>query len=86
MSGIPTSPSSGPNANAACDDTIQSCPFKEEENWIELEYLYCDGTGVSGANYCVTDNDSGAIVAQGTLDANGYAWCALPEPVNNVFL
>ena len=59
-----------------------TCPL--EQNWIELNYLYCDGTGVGGASYRVIFDDTGAVVAQGKLDANGYAKCFLPVSINNV--
>ena len=65
------------------DNPVQPCPV-QEKNWIELEYLYCDETGVAGARYRVTNDDDNSIVAQGTLDDNGYAWCELPISVNNV--
>ena len=65
------------------DDPVQQCPL-EEKNWIELEYLYCDGTGVADAHYRVINNDDGGVVAQGLLDGNGYAWCELPPQINNV--
>ena len=66
------------------DDPIQPCPL-QNQNWIELEYLYCDDTGVAGAHYYVINNDNGTIIAQGILDAAGYAWCGLPESVDNIF-
>lgn len=39
---------------------------------------------MAGAGYQVTDNDTGNIVAEGTLDAKGYVRRSLPVPVNNV--
>lgn len=69
----PTHPKSRPRDDAPCATNMQSCSGQEPENWIELEYLYCDSTGVAGAHYRVVNNDTGGVVAQGTLDDNGYA-------------
>ncbi len=80
----PTHPKSRPRDDAPCATNMQSCSGQEPENWIELEYLYCDSTGVAGAHYRVVNNDTGGVVAQGTLDDNGYAFCPLPLSVKNV--
>jgi type VI secretion system secreted protein VgrG len=54
----------------------QNCPNK---NWVELQYLYVTEQGeppqlgVRGAKYIVKNRATGAIVAQGKLDQNGYA-------------
>lgn len=79
----PSKPSSGNNANKPYDSAMQSCPIKEE-NWIDLEYLYADGTGVAGARYRVIDDDSDKVVAEGILDNKGFAHCPLPIYVKNV--
>lgn len=79
----PNKPSSGNNADKPCDSTSQKCPVKEE-NWIDLEYLYADGTGVAGARYRVIDDDSDKVVAEGILDNKGFAHCSLPIYVKNV--
>lgn len=63
------------------DELAQACP---DDNWIELKYLYCDGSPVGGARYLVHDRGSGAIVAQGTLDSSGFAHCALPLGLEDV--
>ena len=79
----PANPVCGDDADQSCDSASQSCPL-QEENWIELEYLYCDSTGVVGAHYRVINDDDGSVVAQGTLDSNGFARCSLPLNINNV--
>lgn len=79
----PNKPNAGNNADKPYDSAMQSCPVKEQ-NWIDLEYLYCDGTGVAGARYRVIDNDSEKIVAEGLLDNKGFAHCPLPMHVKNV--
>ena len=60
-----------------------SCPLTET-NWVELEYLYADGTGVANACYVVKDSESGALLAEGTLDECGYAWVDLPNEVETI--
>ncbi|HMU64693.1 MAG: EndoU domain-containing protein [Nitrosomonas sp.] len=79
----PSNPSSGTNPDKTCDSSSQSCPL-QEENWIDLEYLYCDGTGVAGARYQVINNDDGSVVAEGVLNNQGFAHCSLPLHVTNV--
>ena len=79
----PNKPNARNNADTPYDSAMQSCPVKEQ-NWIDLEYLYCDGTGVAGARYRVIDNDSEKIVAEGLLDNKGFAHCPLPMHVKNV--
>ncbi|HEX5746215.1 MAG TPA: hypothetical protein VFZ09_08220 [Archangium sp.] len=58
---------------------IQECP----SNWVELKYLYPDGTPVSGAKYFVEDAH-GSFQTTGNLDANGFARVALPPNVGKV--
>ena len=66
---------------------------KEPDNWIDLEYLYADGTGVSGAQYIVKDidvkdgeenSDNPIEVAKGTLPSSGKVRVTLPNHVKNV--
>ena len=64
------------------DYTEQVC--REEENWIELEYLYCDGSGVNGAHYTVIDDATGTVAADGYLDPDGYGICELPLACTDV--
>jgi hypothetical protein len=58
---------------------IQEC----SSNWVELEYLYPDGTPVAGAQYFVEDAH-GTFQATGNLDANGFACVGLPPNVGEV--
>lgn len=57
-------------------EAIQECPL----NWVEIRYLYVDGTPVGGACYTVKDS-SGALLASAQLDANGWARVDLPKDV-----
>ena len=78
----PTDPSSGSDADRAISAIIQTCPGPE--NWIALQYLYCDATGVAGARYSVVNNKGGGVLAQGTLDTKGCACCPLPPSATDV--
>jgi uncharacterized Zn-binding protein involved in type VI secretion len=64
--------------------TANAAPHQEAENWIALQYYYSDGTGVGGAQYQVKDNKTQTVVAQGKLDANGYAKPTLPASITDV--
>ena len=57
-------------------EQVTPCPKKV--NFVELQYLYCDGAGVAGAAYEVKDLDTNGVVASGTLDNEGYAYSNLP--------
>jgi len=52
-------------------------------NWVELEYLYADGTGVAGASYTVYD-DSDNVIAEGVLDKQGKAYVILPADKEDI--
>ena len=56
---------------------------KPESNWVDLQYLYADGSGVAGAQYEVSLGN-GAILATGGLDAEGAARVSLPLSVVRV--
>ncbi len=49
----------------------------EETNWIDLEYLYADGTGVAGAEYEVRSL-SGSLLSTGSLNQQGQSRVTLP--------
>ena len=68
---------------AGVKEITQKC-LGAEKNWIELRYLYYDGTGVSGARYIIKSLDSGSVVAQGTLNYIGYGYCGLPIGADNI--
>ncbi len=55
----------------------------EEDNWIDLEYLYADGTGVAGATYIIR-GPYGVEIARGTLSCEGKAHVNLPPNMINV--
>jgi hypothetical protein len=59
-------------------------PCAKKVNFVELQYLYCDGVGVAGASYEVKDLDTNGIVASGTLDNEGYAYSNLPLSTNRI--
>jgi hypothetical protein len=67
------------------DSTVVPCPLA---NWIDLEYLYADGTGVAGASYVVQrPNDGqvgGSVLAEGVLDSKGRARAVLPVGIEGV--
>jgi restriction endonuclease fold toxin 5 of polymorphic toxin system len=69
------------------DATVVPCP-KTLTNWIDLEYLYADGTGVAGASYVVQRPNAGqvggSVLAQGILDSKGRAHASLPIGVEAV--
>ena len=52
-------------------------------NWVELEYLYADGTGVGGASYVLYDS-ANTVIAEGTLDGDGKARVPLPAGQSEV--
>jgi hypothetical protein len=60
-------------------EPIAKCPL----NWIELEYLYVDGTPVAGAKYTVKDPHS-SFCAMGILDEHGQTHVELPPSVSQV--
>jgi hypothetical protein len=74
-------------ADRPADSTVIPCP-KAAINWIELEYLYADGTGVAGAAYVVQRPNSGqaggSVLAQGELDSKGRAHAILPVGIEEV--
>jgi hypothetical protein len=67
--------------------TVIPCP-KTPTNWIDLEYLYTDGTGVAGAAYVVQRPNRGRVggaeLARGTLDSQGRARASLPVGIEDV--
>jgi hypothetical protein len=60
-------------------DSIETCPL----NWIDLEYLYPDGSPVAGARYVVR-SASRSFESTGLLDGKGYAHIELPHNINQV--
>lgn len=60
-------------------EPIAKCPL----NWIDLEYLYVDGSPVAGAKYTVNDAHSG-FCTTGTLDERGQSHVELPPNVSQV--
>jgi hypothetical protein len=74
-------------ADYPADSTVIPCP-KAVTNWIDLEYLYADGTGVAGAAYVVQMPNGGQVggrvLAQGILDSKGQARACLPVGIENV--
>ncbi len=52
-------------------------------NWVELEYLYADGSGVAGASYTIYD-DSDNVIAGGVLDKQGKAYVILPADKEDI--
>ncbi len=73
--------------DAPCDTAVASCRGSDE-NWIDLEYLYEDQTGVAGAAYVVQEPNGGRhggnILAEGFLDAKGQAHVPLPVGIRQV--
>ncbi|MCF6252869.1 MAG: hypothetical protein L3J75_16610 [Methylococcaceae bacterium] len=65
------------------DDPVQPCPL-QPKNWIDLEYLYADGQGISGARYQVFDSTTDALLTAGVLNGKGKAHADLPLEVNQV--
>jgi hypothetical protein len=69
------------------DSTVMPCP-KAITNWIDLEYLCADGTGVAGAAYVVQIPNSGrvggSVLAQGILDSKCQARASLPVGIEGV--
>ena len=63
---------------------IQPCPFNEKDNFVELKYSYCNGDGVAGASYNVTDADTNSLIANGVLDDSGYSFVPLPLDAQNI--
>ncbi len=74
-------------ADRPADSTVIPCP-NTLTNWIDLEYLYADGTGVAGASYIVHIPNGGqvggSVLAQGTLDRKGQARAVLPAEIEGV--
>jgi len=64
---------------------VQACSCKSE-NWIDLEYLYSDGTGVAGAKYTIMHPDTGQILGEGTLDVEGKAHVPLENGIDTVVI
>ena len=52
-------------------------------NWVDLEYLYADNSGVAGACYQLYDS-ANTVIAVGTLDGNGKAHVLLPEDTTDL--
>lgn len=65
----PTEPSAGSDAGQPLDATTKVCPL--EKHWIELRYLHCDGTPVSGAQYYI-ESPALAICMGGSLNDEGF--------------
>ncbi len=65
------------------DDPVQPCPL-QPKNWIDLEYLYADGQGISGARYQVFDSTTDALLTASVLNGKGKAHADLPLEVNQV--
>ena len=51
--------------------TINEGSDEETPNWVEVQYLYADGTGVPGAEAVIMHNSS--EVARAAIDDNGWA-------------
>ena len=56
---------------------------QQAPNWVDLEYLYADGTGVAGASYTLCDEND-AVICEGVLDQRGTAHVQLPEDKTEV--
>ena len=63
---------------AATKEATHAESAKPEDNWVDLYYAHADGQGVAGATYTLYDANTGAILAQGKLDATGQAKVAIP--------